>query len=152
MGEVIFADIEYRLDFPCRAPLRGLPLMAPGRYVVVTPLTVALRLMEVRKDCPKAVGVILEAKQNVSRDVLDYTEYGGNRFKLPGMQTVVLEIKAELFSEVVENDWRELRPDLPQTEFKGILVSMEKNIRYSDGVGRSDTCGRWSLGSGAEWW
>jgi hypothetical protein len=128
MDEVVLAEIEYSLDSPCMVPLVGLPLIARGHYTEVSPLTVALRLMEDRRDGMKEIGVIRTANQRIERDFLDMSA-GVSRVKLPGqVRSATMTITAELFPEVVEEDWQGIRPDVPLSDFKGIMVSMQKSI------------------------
>jgi len=121
-------NLEYCLDSPCLVPLRGLPLVARGRYVEATPMTVALRLMEDRRDGMKEIGVILKASQMVEEDVLE-TYDSGVCVKYSGRtQSVRIQITGQLFPEVVEEDWREIRPDLPLSDFKGVLANCERSV------------------------
>ena len=127
MNDVLTAEIEYRLDFPCRVPLRGLPLIARGHYIEVSPMTVALRLMEDRRDSMKEVGYILSAEQDVDQDEIEIFDRG-SIFKIPGRsQGATVFIMARLETHVV--DWQGIRPDVPLKDFKGVMVNMVKTWR-----------------------
>lgn len=120
-------DLEYRLDRPCTVDLVGVALVARGQYVAVTPETVALRLMEDRRDGVKQIGVVMNARQSVDNPVLEYT-LGSQKTVIPGkFSDVHMTIQGRLFPEVVAEDWQDIRPDLSLKDFKGILVSCQVN-------------------------
>lgn len=126
---VCLIDLEYRLDQPCQVPLVNLPLVARGTYAEVSPKTVALRLMEDRRDGMKKIGIILEAEQNASQDMFDFASISSNtKQKIPGQMEIIMKIKGQLFPEIVAKDWTEIRPDVPTSDFSGILMHCEPSF------------------------
>lgn len=126
MDDVLTAEIEYRLDAPCTVPLKGLPLIARGHYIEVSPMTVALRLMEDHSDGMKEIGHILSAEQIEDSEKIEIFDRG-SIFKIPGRsQGATMLITARLETHVVEEDWQGIRPDVPLKDFKGVMVHMQK--------------------------
>ena len=89
-------------------------------------MTVALRLMEERNDGMKEIGYILSTNQSADQDKLEMFS-GGRVIKLPGRsQGATMLITARLETYVEEEDWQDIRPDVPLKDFKGVMVNMQK--------------------------
>lgn len=116
--------LQYQMNSVCSKSLEGLPLTARGRYIEVTPRTVALRLMENFGE-PKKVGVVRNATQRVEQGSIDLVR-GGVSNTVPGrISDISLEIIGELFSEISLEEWYDIRPDLPKRDFDGLLSAFD---------------------------